>query len=166
MTRRLSVNLGLPTVPLTEDSQLFVEFQRVYNAINSLARALDLYTGVVSDPESTWAATGLKNLYAGFNSSFYVEAAEDLTYGTTVSLDGTGKAIKGTSGNVIGFCAAPSTLTGETTKVQVFGALAITSLTPGAWYYASGTAGQIAASGTQKVGFAINSSILYFFPGV
>lgn len=40
-----TINLGLPAIPETTDSKLFMELVRVYNAIQLLAQGLDNYTG-------------------------------------------------------------------------------------------------------------------------
>ena len=37
-----SVNLGLPTVPLTQNPELYTELTRIYNALRALTNALDM----------------------------------------------------------------------------------------------------------------------------
>lgn len=168
LENELSINLGLPQNPLTQNGELFTELKRVYNAINATARAVDSYTGVLGQPRDVWSELGVGQCSIGLNSKIYLEAAADLDYGNTIAIDSTGKAIKASGTNCIGFCTSSGgVLTGEYTEIQLLGiypAFPAGTLTPGNKYYQSATAGSIGTSGSQVVGFAISDTVLFFNP--
>lgn len=167
LSNEISFNLGLPATPITTDNELFMELNRVYAAIRAVAYRLDSTTGGLSPEGSLWTEVGSGNLTAA-NPKFYMEAAVDLTYGNTIQISSAGLAEKGTDGKVVGFCSVPGgVLTGEVTEVTVIGmypAFPPTTLTPGVFYVQSGSAGQVGNVGTQKLGFAVSDTQLYFMP--
>jgi len=168
----LSVNLGLPASPITTNNELFAELLKVYNAIRNLAAALDNYTGIISEPSSVWSQLGATRLLAGSNAKIYLVCSVAITYGQTVGITGAGQAALADDGvlRCIGFCSAPNGGgIGDTIEVQLFGLyppFPPASLTPGARYSQSTTAGAIGGfgSGVQTVGFAISDTLLYFNP--
>lgn len=170
LPNELSVNLGLPENPLTQNAELFVEIKRVYNALRSVTRALDLYTGVVGEQSAFAAEAGVGRCMIGLNSKIYLEAGEDIDFSNTIGIKSDGKAWKAVDGSVRarGFCTTlGTTLAGGFIEVQLQGiypAFPAATLTPGNIYYQSGTAGLIGASGSQAVGFAISDTRLYFNP--
>lgn len=156
LDRELSVNLGLPAQPLTDDPKLFVELIKVYNAIKIIAAALDSHTG----------------------EPLYAEAGESISYGQTVGIStADGKVYKADDGVLmcIGWCkTAGGVVAGDSVSIQHFGLypeLPAASLTPGTRYYQSSTAGSIGLVGTaptwgQVIGFAISDTQLYFLPNL
>lgn len=167
----ISFNLGLPDVPLTDNMELWKELLRAYNAIRQVAYQLDNITGALTPPAEDWTELGVGNATYS-KPKFYMPAYEDLSYGNTIEIynagAGVGKAKKGTSGKVIGFCSATGgTLLGEITEVTIFGkypSFAPGTLTPGTFYSQSGTAGVLGAGFAQTLGFALSDTQLYFLP--
>jgi len=170
LQNELSVNLALPERPLTQNAELFTELNRVYNAIRSVARSLDAYTGVVGEQNDFWSQAGALRCNFGLNSKIYLEAGEDLILANTIGIKADGQAWKAVDGGTRcrGFCTAVNgVLAGEFVEFQVFGIypqFSAGTLTPGSTYYQSGSAGQVGASGSQAVGFAITDRILFFNP--
>lgn len=175
LRNELSVNLGLPSTPLTQNPELFSEVQKIYNAIKALARAVDVYTGALNEEESYWSQTAADRCLIGLNSRMYIEAGENLSYGNLIGIKNDEKVWKAQD-NVVrcfGFCTAPNgTTVGNVTEIQLLGLYPQFSpgtLTAGAFYYNSTTAGTPGASGTaptwnQIIGFAITDTLLYFNP--
>lgn len=167
-----STNLGLPTAPITENRELWIELLKVYNAIRNVAAQLDNLTGAISEPSDVWSQIGTGRLTFGLNSKLYLEAAVAITYGQTIGIDAAGLADLADDAvlGCIGFCSAVNGAgAGDTVEIQLFGLyplLAAASLTPGARYYQSTTAGAIGVggTGTQCIGFAINDQQLFFNP--
>lgn len=177
MTQRneLSLNLGLANVPTTQNPELSVELQRVYNAIKAVARGLDVYTGATNEEQQFWDQTGTSRCSYGLNSRIYVEAGEAIAYGNLVGIKSDGLAWKAVDGSVLctGFCTvAGGVLVGNMTEIQLFGiyiTLPAATLTPGLRYYNSNTAGAIgvvanAPAWEQIIGFAISDTQLFFNP--
>ena len=125
--KELSVNLGLPAQPLTEDNKLFSELMRVYNAIRNLAYAHDAVTGIISPPTADWDQLGTSRFTAGGMHKIYITAYETLAYANTVGIfndAGVGKAAKAEDGvlRAVGFCSALNgTTVGNTTEVTILG---------------------------------------------
>lgn len=169
LRNELSVNLGLPSAPITQNGELYSELSRVYSAIRSVARSLDIYTGAVNEEESYWSQTKFSRCLIGLNSRIYLEAGEDINAGFLVGVKSDGKAWKALEGTIhcIGFCTANVT-TGNTAEIQLLGiypSLPAATLTPGSLYYCSNaTAGTIAATGTKAIGIALSDTTLYFNP--
>ncbi len=175
LKNELSVNLGLPTATSVQDPELALEFNRLYNAVKLLARTLDLNTGALSEESTYWDQAGVSRYKFGNNSKIYLEAGEDLDYGSLVGIKNDGKAWKADDGvlRCVGFCSVTTgTLTGEFTEFQVFGVyppFPAATLTPGNFYYLSSTAGELGAAGTgptwnQVIGFAVSDTSLIFMP--
>lgn len=170
-----SVNLGLPSTPLTDNSELFYELMRIYNAIRLVMQSVDNNTGAISPPTEYWDEVGFTRCTVGNMSKIYIIAYENLSYGNTVGIynhGGVGKAKKAQNGvlGCVGFCSAPGgAVAGEYTEIQLYGLFppfSAGTLTPGAGYYQSGTAGVVGASGTgtQFVGYALSDTQLFFNP--
>ena len=175
MAASQSANLGLPAAPLTDNQELFYELLRVYNAIRTVQQSVDNNTGAISPPETYWSEVGFTRCTIGNSSKIYIQAYENLSYGSTVGIyndGGTGKAKKAKDGVLvcIGFCAATDGATaGDYTEIQLYGLFApfaAGTLTPGAGYYQSATAGVIGVSGSgaQFVGYALSDTQLFFCP--
>lgn len=171
-----SANLGLPAAPLTQDTELFYELLRVYNAIRVVMQSVDNNTGAVPPPEEYWNEVGFTRCTVGNMSKIYIQAYEDLAYGHTVGIynagGGVGKAAKAQDAvrACVGFCSSTDgAKAGEYTEIQLYGLFApfpAGTLTPGAGYYQSATAGLIGPSGTgtQFVGYALTDTQLFFCP--
>jgi len=173
LKNELSVSLGLPVSPLVQNGELYTELSKVYNAIKAIARSLDAYTGVLGEDEAYWDQTGTDRCYFGTNAVIYLEAGEDLAYGSIVGIKSDGKAWKAQDGTLlcIGFCSAPGGSTaGDTTQIRLIGiypAYPAATLTPGTRYYNSSTAGVVgvtAPTWNQIVGYAISDTTLLFHP--
>lgn len=169
--QEFSINLGIPAQPLAQNDEVNAELRIVYNTLRNIMRALDTYTGAISQPKDIWTELHSQIRLNGV-SKYYVPAFEGMNPGHTVAfyLDaGVVKARKadGTY-RCRGFCSNPSAvLAGEIVEVTLLGAysyFASGTLTPNATYYQSAAAGQMAASGTYAVGFAITDKILFFNP--
>lgn len=167
-----SANLGLPAAPLTDNSELYYELLRVYNAIRVVMQSVDNNTGAISPPQEYWNEIGYTRFTSGNASKIYIQANEDLSYGNTIAIHnaggGVGKAKKAVSTGCIGFCSSIDPITaGDYVEVQCYGIMsgfAPSTLTPGGVYYQSATAGLIGASGTQVVGVALSDTVLLFNP--
>ena len=168
-----SVNLGLPSAPLTDNQDLYYELLRVYNAIRIVMQSVDNNTGAISPPEEYWNEIGYTRCTVGNMSKIYVQAYEALSYGSTVGIyndGGVGKAAKAQDRvrACIGFCSsAEGAAAGDYTEIQLYGLFApfpAGTLTPGAGYYQSATAGIIGVSGSQFVGYALSDTQLFFTP--
>jgi len=167
-----SANLGLPAAPLTDNSELYYELLRVYNAIRVVMQSVDNNTGAISPPKEYWNEIGFTRFTSGNASKLYLQAYENLTYGNTIAIHnaggGVGKAKKAVTSGCIGFCSSVDPVTaGEYAEIQCYGIMAgfaSGTLTPGGVYYQSGTAGVIGASGTQVVGVALSDTVLLFNP--
>lgn len=170
-----SANLGLPASPLTNDQELFYELLKVYNAIRVVMQAVDNNTGSMQPPKEYWNEIGFTRCTIGNMSKIYMQANERLEYGNTVGIvkvGGVGKFKKAQNGVTvaIGFCTSQDGANaGDYTEVQTYGLFvpfAAGTLTPGAGYYQSGTAGMIGVAGTgaQFVGYALSDTQLFFCP--
>jgi hypothetical protein len=155
LSREQSVRTGLPAQPLTENPEIFSELVRVYNAIRIIIQAHDLHVG---EPQT-------------------FECGENIAYGQTVGIKSDGKVWLADDGvqPCHGFCNTPGGgLTGEFVSMQIFGLypeFAAGTLTPGARYYQSSTAGSVGLVGSapataQVVGFAMSDTQLYFMPNL
>lgn len=170
--QRFSVNLGLPVAPTTNNSELFSELLRVYNALKIVMGAVDTYSGTEPESSEFWSQLGFSKLYAGMNSSIYIPAAEPIAYGQVVGIDGSAQAVLAQVGfeMAVGFCSAPNGVAlGETCSIQIFGMypeLPAATLTPGIPYYLSSTTpGAItSAFSSQRIGFALSDRRLFFSP--
>ena len=98
-------------------------------------------------------------------SRLYVQFNATATLGQLIALNSSGKAVLGTVGNVIGWAPA-GVAAGNYGEVRLFGLhTAVTGLTPGTSYYASSTPGGLTFTVTsQKVGVALATNRLLFFP--
>lgn len=173
MATEQSVNLGLPATPLTENQDLFYELLRVYNAIRVVMQSVDNNTGAISPPSEYWDEVGFTRCTIGNMSKIYIIAYEDLDYGSTVGIyndGGVGKAKKAQDAvlGCVGFCSSTDGASaGEYTEIQLYGLFAPFSagtLTPGAAYYQSATAGVVGVSGSQCIGYALSDTQLFFNP--
>jgi len=174
MRREISFNLGLPELPLTQNQELFQELISVYNAVRNCAYSLDSYTGTLSSPADSWAASSDQIRLAGMAKVYYI-AGEDLSPGATVCFyadAGVTKVRKanGTTYRCRGFCNMAVAITaGTIVEVILLGRypeFPPNTLVPGATYYQATTPGQIGADGYQAVGYAITDQILFFNPTV
>lgn len=166
--RGFSTNLGLPAQPLTQNAELWTELLRIYNGMRALAFNLDTYTGAQGEPADVFSELGITRCLIGLNSRIYIEAGEAIAPGETVGLNGAGLAFRADDGVyfAIGFCTNDASVAiGEFVEIQQLGIFPVGGLTPGSKYYQSTTPGLITAGVTsQCVGYAINSTTLYFSP--
>ncbi len=165
MPQNYSLPLGLDLAPLSKDPDVLQDMYRIYNAVKLCAEGLDAYTGIVGAPVNDWPSMGTGAIMIQNMCRLYVQFNQTATLGQLLALNGSGQAILGTVGNVIGWAPAPVTA-GQYGEVRLLGVhTAITGLTPGVSYYASSTAGSITATVTaQKVGVALAANRLFFNP--
>lgn len=175
LKNELSVNLGLPVAPVTQDPELATELQRVYNAVRGVTRALDSYTGAVGESDDLWSQAGFTKFSFGLNSKFYLQAGEDIAYGSIVGVKSDKKLYNAQDG-VVRCCGFIALLAGVTTGNYVeaqmcglFPAFAPGTLTAGTIYYNSTTAGAVGAAGSaptwnQAVGYAMSDTQLVILP--
>lgn len=171
----MSVRLGLPSLPLTEDQKLFDELLVLYNAVKSLGYALDSYTGAVTPPTGEWGSIGVNAARIGLISKIYITFYEDADVGNTVAFDSISTipmarlAVQGTY-PCRGFCAKDVSAgdKGEVILLGLFPEFPAASLVPGAVYYQSTTPGQIVPgpSTDQPIGYAITDTTLFFNPSL
>ncbi len=170
-----SINLGLPSAPLAQNPELNSELQRVYNAIKSIAYALDTYVGTVPEDSAYYSQLGISKVFSGLNSKIYLIAGEDLLYGSLLGIDPNGQCYKSEDGvlQTVGFCSVVGgVLTGDYAEIQLAGlypAFPAATLIPGLALYTSTTAGvpglkASAPTWEQPVGIAISDTRMFFNP--
>lgn len=180
-TTNLSIDLGIPQTPeFAGDPMTFLEFQRIYNAINNLAGYLDEYTGRAPLTTSVRAGyaplSGMRNQYLDVP---YGYAQEDIQAGSACytrwdATNGRLLVSKASASAADTFCTCfcvtdGGVTTGSLVAVQFSGGVIpyIGSLIEGQTYYLSNTPGVISnVPGTvvQKLGYAIKSNYFYFCP--
>lgn len=178
---RLSMNLGLGATPDTPSGDLFNQLQQVYNAINGVARALDVYTGALQPDQTTWPSIGVNgireqnitrlypifdvpcitgnmiNLYDPGDGLLHARLANATTGATPTRAYATGAWVAGSPGEVILQGLHPL-FTG-----LLVGRLYYTSTTPGIVQLSPpSTAGNI----VQPVGFSLSTTALWFSPSL
>lgn len=171
LPNELSVNLGLPATPITQDKDSFQDFVRIYNAIRTLAEALDRYTGAIPPETSVWSQYGTSGLRINGVTKLYLPAYTDLAVSNTVGFyndAGIVKAKKAKDGvlKARGFVsvAGNAGATVEITLIGLYPSFAAGTLTPGNTYYQSATDGTVGNTGAQAVGYAITDQLLFFNP--
>lgn len=186
-----SVNLGLSVLPEIDQSdypKIYYEFLKVETALRTLLRALDSYTGTISEDPQYWdrvapqTSVKLQNL-----SKVYLQAGEAITEGAIVSiLDGGGGTTKAYHAQGVNglyptraICTTPGgvalgswgefMLMGITTSYS--GLLSGTLLQGTLVYMSAAAAGEVtqtppSAVGNlvQCVGFALSPTHLFFNP--
>lgn len=178
---QLSINLGLPATPDTKDPDLFQQLTMVYNAINSVARTLDIYTGALQPDQSTWNTIGVSGIREQNITRLYPIFDVPCTTGNIINLYNPGDGLLHARLSNATTSAAPARAyaTGIYSAGQV-GEVILQGLHPffsglivGALYYTSTTPGiiQISPPSTsgnivQPVGFAVNQSALWFSPSL
>ena len=173
MAIELSFNLGIPPTPTTSDDELFNQLLPLYQAVNTLAYNLDLYTGNVrkkaglSLPEQLTAPTIIT-----------ATLTENVTRGSLLHLSRSGTTLiaykaggAGVASNLTHGVADSAGSVNDVIPVILFGYLNghITGMTPGASYYTSdsvtGAASNGAALGNrQPIGFALSDTTFFFNP--
>jgi hypothetical protein len=177
MAFKSSVNTGLPNIPDPPDPAFFSEFTRVYNAIRNLALALDSYTGALTQDSSVYSQiTPPSSILVQNTQRLYVLFSEAATYGQTINLWNNAGILNARLSNasaagkpIHAWCStAAGVAIGAYGEVMLGGlCTAIGSLTPGSTYYAGNVSGTIApTAGTisQKIGYALGASYLFFKP--
>lgn len=176
-SKEFSVPLGLANTPETQNPEVFFEAVRLYNAVKQLAYYLDRYTGAISLPTDEWdTALPSSTVRLANMSRLYLPASEALTAGQVVNVwddAGTTKVRKAnatTTGKPCHGWVAASYSLGATAEIFTLGiCTSIAGLTAGTTYYLSTTDGTItngAPANKQAVGWAIDSTTLYFNPHV
>ncbi len=176
----ISVNLGLPATPDIKDKQLFVEFLRVYNAINNLARALDTYSGSTQESEQYWDQIEIKAIRVQNLTKLYPIFSVDVPAGAMINVYNVSGVLHARLASAAdntkparGFSTA-AVSSGDRGEVLLLGANThLSGLTPGTLYYLSEASltGQVTETAPvtvgnliQPVGFAVSSSVLFFNP--
>ncbi len=177
--RQLSFNLGIGTTPQTTQNQdVDVELYRIYNALQTLAYYLDVYTGAapVAQSERDLAVAFQTSRLSQVNGGFR-EAAATLIAGDLLHFNSSGKLVKAQanlSHNLkVQAVALEDCAIGQYCQFAFSGVIPLYSgLTAGNYYYLSTTAGVLGAAApgggntTQLIGFAVSSAELYFQPSL
>lgn len=174
MSYKSSINTGLPNIPDPPDPAFFAEFSRLYNAIRNLTIALDTYTGTLAADKEFFSATSITSTVRNQNlTRVYVKFGVDITVGKIVNLYDvsgtlTARLSDASSGKQMhGWCTIAATI-GNYGEIMLEGlCTSISGLTPGTIYYLGNTPGTIATTAgtlSQKLGFALSASSIYFRP--
>jgi len=173
----MSINLGLPAIPETQDPDLYAALIPVYSAIRNVMYAVDGYTGNgFVDP----ADYGVVNPYGYIGlqkqAVVFLKAYEDMTAGTIACIwDSAGKpVIRKALGGVYrahGFLSE-SVTAGKYTPIVLAGlCTGIGGLSIGISYWLSDTtAGLITPTppatpgNIQRLGFALDTTKFFFQP--
>lgn len=175
-----TINLGLPATPDIEDKKYYIEFTRIYNAINAVARAIDTYTGSIEEDIAYWNQVGISDIRLQNISRIYPIFDDTVLPGAMINLYNVSGIIHARLAKAAdatkparGFSVA-SVTSGLNGEIALIGANNhLTGLTPGELYYlsATSTSGQIVSAAPssagnliQPVGFALSSTTLYFNP--
>lgn len=173
-----STNLNLSAAPQFDQSdspEIYVDAQKVRNAMKVLQAALDLYTGALGEPQTNWptVSPAAWNRLARLTRT-YGQATEAIAVGAAVNFYNNAGAlgVRNASASAAGkqchayaSAAVASGAYGE--FIQQGACLLLTGLTIGATYYLSNTAGAFSTTTgviSQKVGYALNSTTLIFRP--
>ena len=170
---QLSLNLGLPAQPESQDSpHNFREFVRVYGAIKTVARALDSYTGVLGQDPALWSVLTPDDTLSQLPRRLYVKSTDPVTPGQMIALYNNGgvlnaKLAQSGVANARGFSTGTHAA-GDYIEIILFGLHQyVTGLTPGQMYYlSSGVAGGITSvvGSNQAIGYALSPTRLWFNP--
>lgn len=176
MPYKSTINTGLPNTPDPPDPAFFPEFTRVYNAIRNLTIAVDAYTGALAADPAYHSQTPISTTILSQNlQRVYVLFSDTVTYGQIINLYNNAGALNARLSSAStakpghAWCSTVGGVTAGNWGEVMLGGLctAIGSLTPGATYYLGNTSGAIApTAGTlsQKVGFALGASLLFWKP--
>jgi len=167
----MSINLGLPAAPEVDTPELYGALLPVYNAIKNTMYAVDAYTGNSQLAQSEYdEVSSVSGLLTQKTALFFVKLSETVTAGTILNLHSSG----GTRARKALLPSQPAQAfaviggsVGETVPVCLLGLCTqIGGLTAGTVYYQSAVgAGLITATATaQRVGFALDTSKLWFSP--
>jgi predicted RecA/RadA family phage recombinase len=181
-----STNLGLSILPEIDQAQypgIYLECFRLRNALRILQSTLDTYTGALSEDSKYWdqvqptSSSRVQNI-----SKVYAITSESINPGNVVNFYSNSGVLTARKANATditkparAYCSSPSAVSsGAYGEFVLLGMCPyITGLTPGAPYYLSATAGLITATApsgsgnaVQPIGYAINSSNLWFNPSL
>lgn len=176
------LDLGLPSFPETRDPAIFQELSRVYSALNTLAFAVEAYTGVADVPKEEWSTTGPASTILLQNmSKIYVQAGEAIAAGLMVSMfvdtdtkwkARIARAESAQKYRAIGFVSSASVAIGEFCEVTLMGLSPFyTGLLPNRIYYlgSNGLAtNTIPAQPNlqQAIGVAVTDTLMFFNPSL
>ena len=175
MPYKSSINTGLPNIPDPPDPLFFPEFARVYNAIRNLTLAVDTYTGAMPAEAANYNATPPTSTILTQNGMrLYVQFGVAIAYGQAVHLYNNSGVLNAELATAVsaakpmhGWCSIAGSA-GGWGEVMLGGlCTAVSSLTPGATYYLSNTAGGISATAgtsSQKIGYALATNRLFVQP--
>lgn len=178
---KLSMNLGLGSTPDTPDQDLFNQLQQVYNAINGLAHAVDVYTGSIQPDQDVWPSIGVNGIREQNITRLYPIFDVATIPGNIMTLYDPGdgllhaKLANATTGANPARCyATGSYAAGAPGEVVLQGLHPFfAGLLVGRLYYCSTTPGIIqlsppSSSGNivQPVGFSLSTTSLWFSPSL
>jgi hypothetical protein len=172
MARQLSLNLGLPVYPeARDDPSVFLDFFRLYSAINNVAYALDQYTGAIGRETIDWNTLAPSDTLIAASNRLYLPTTDTLTTGALVNIYNNAGTPSARLANATGtlLCRGFSTgnyAAGGYAEILLRGLIAnATGLTPGLSYYlAASPGGFTSTSGTQPIGFAISATQIFINP--
>jgi len=173
----MSINLGLPAIPETQDPDLYSALLPVYSAIRNVMYAVDGYTGNgYVDPADYGAVNPYAYLGIQKQAIVFMKAIEDMTAGTIACIYDSGgtpvvrKALGGTY-RAHGFLP-------ENIKSGSYGPVALAGLCNGigslaigiSYWLSDTTPGLITATppatpgNIQRLGFALDTNRFFFQP--
>lgn len=169
-----SLGAGVSASSAITDPEVAAELFKLYNAVNTVALTLDLYTNGLetSEADRPFVSNAVINKEAKL-SRVYLVANVDLVKGTLVYVRGDGKVDKAlnTPQNLLTkFIVMSDTLAGAYAPLARRGVIdGFVGLTPGNMAYTSTVAGGILfgatpGAGVQYIGFVISPTSIYFDP--
>jgi len=176
-----STNLGLSISPEFDQKkypEIWADLVRVRNSIRALQSALDAYTGQTPINPVDYSSTAQSSsLLLQSQAKVYVPASVAISPGQMVNLfDSAGVltarlADAATPNYVRGFASISAAVgIGDYLEVTLLGAdFYVTGLTIGAVYYLQDTPGALGTTpgtNTQAVGYALDTTNLWFAPGI
>jgi hypothetical protein len=183
MASSTGIDLGLPSIPETRNAELFPELVKVYSAINTLAFAVEAYTGTTLVPPDEQATTPPTSTVLLQNmSKYYIKAYEAIGSGLMVNIfkdvDNVFKARLADASAAkkyfaSGFNGSAAVAAGGTVEVTMLGLMGAYSGLAGNNIYYLGVAGVLSSakpvgSGVlvQPVGYALADNLFIFNPSL
>ena len=173
----MSINLGLPAIPETQDPDLYAALIPLYSAIRNVMYAVDGYTGnAYIDPADYSEVNPYAYLGIQRQSIIFLRAYEDMSAGTIACIwDSAGKPVMR---RALGGVYRAHGFLPESVKAGAYAPLALAGLCSGigsmsigsSYWLSDVTAGLITPTppatpgNVQRLGFAIDTNKLFFQP--
>lgn len=171
-----STNLGLASLPEIDQQinrEVYLDIMKIRGALRILQGALDNYCGILGEDPTYWSTAGVSWQRVQNLTRFYCLASENIAQGAIANIYNNAGTPNARNANATdatkparAYCTTAVTA-GNYGEFILEGAVSINGLTPGTLYYLSNTNGIISnAAGTvsQKVGYALTATTLFFRP--